>query len=223
MKRSQINALMHEAEALFADHQILLPPWATWSPADWQDNPETARWCYDHQMGWDITDYGGGDFASRGLTLFCIRNGRQGVAGEAPYAEKIMVVREGQETPLHLHRVKMEDIIVRGGGNLVLELYNTDEAGARLDTPVSVRTDGMPRSVEAGAPLVLHPGQSIRITRGLYHRFYGEHGTGTALVGEVSQVNDDLADNHYFDANDRFSDIEEDEPPLYPLWTELSA
>ena len=223
MQRSQINALMREAEALFAAHRILLPPWATWSPADWQANPETARWCYDHQMGWDITDYGGGDFTSRGLILFCIRNGRQGVAGEAPYAEKIMVVREGQETPLHHHRVKMEDIIVRGGGNLVLELYNTDEAGTRLDTPVSVRTDGTPRRVEAGEPLVLHPGRSIRITRGLYHRFYGEHGTGTALVGEVSQVNDDLADNHYFDATARFSDIEEDEPPLYPLWTELPA
>lgn len=34
-------------------------------------------------------------------------------------AEKIMIVREGQVTPYHFHWYKMEDIINRGGGNLI--------------------------------------------------------------------------------------------------------
>ena len=64
-------------------------------------------------MGWDITDFGSADFARRGLVIFCVRNGRQGVADEKPYAEKLLVVGEDQETPYHHHRIKMEDIIVR--------------------------------------------------------------------------------------------------------------
>ena len=72
-------------------------------------------------MGWDVTDFGSGDFAARGLLLLCTRNGIQGQAGERPYAEKLMVVRDGQETPFHFH-VKAEDIINRGGGDLVVEV-----------------------------------------------------------------------------------------------------
>ena len=53
------------------------------------------------------------------------------------------------------------------------------------------------------------------------HRFYGEAGTGTVLAGEVSQVNDDLTDNYFIDPVGRFAQIEEDEPPLHPLWSEL--
>ena len=221
MKRSQINALMRETKSFFAAHKFLLPPWAEWSVDDWLAHPETARWCRDHQMGWDITEFGSEDFYNRGLILFCIRNGRQGHADGVPYAEKIMMVRELQETPLHFHKVKVEDIIVRGGGNLVLELYNTDAEGNRLGAEVSVRTDGVLRNVAAGEPLTLHPGESVTLERGLMHRFYGEPGTGLVLAGEVSHVNDDNVDNYFFDAKTRFSVIEEDEPPLHPLWNEL--
>jgi D-lyxose ketol-isomerase len=44
-----------------------------------------------------------------------------------------------------------------------------------------------------------------------------------ALVGEVSQVNDDLTDNYFLDTVGRFADIEEDEPKLFPLWNELAS
>ena len=37
------------------------------------------------------------------------------------------------------------------------------------------------------------------------------------LVGEVSTVNNDLTDNIFADPIGRFSEIEEDEPPLYLL------
>lgn len=221
MKRSDVNRLMREALELFNNHQFLLPEWATWSVAHWTDNPDTAAFCHKHQMGWDITDFGFGDFEKRGLILFCIRNGVQGDNETVPYAEKIMVVREEQETPLHYHKVKMEDIIVRGGGNLVIEMYNIDDSGNRIDTNVTVRLDGMKRTVRAGEPVIIKPGHSITLPHNLYHRFYGEAGKGIVMVGEVSQVNDDLNDNFFYEDVGRFAAIEEDEPALYPLWSEL--
>ena len=37
------------------------------------------------------------------------------------------------------------------------------------------------------------------------------------LIGEVSTVNDDLTDNVFAEPIARFSDIEEDEPPVHLL------
>jgi D-lyxose ketol-isomerase len=221
MKRSEVNRLQREALKLFSAHRFSLPPFATWDEAEWRANSEAARYCHAHQMGWDITDFGSADFEKRGLVIFCVRNGRQGVADEKPYAEKLLVVGENQETPHHRHQIKMEDIIVRGGGNLVLELHNMSADGL-AKTPVTVMVDGTRRVVEAGAPLKLLPGESVTLTRNLWHRFYGEPGKGTVFVGEVSQVNDDLTDNYFFEKIGRFAGIEEDEPKLFPLWNELS-
>jgi D-lyxose ketol-isomerase len=132
-----------------------------------------------------------------------------------------MVVREGQETPFHFHKVKVEDIIVRGGGNLLVELMNTDASGAALDTPVRVVTDDTERTVAARGPIRLTPGESITLPRRLMHRFFGEPGSGAVLAGEVSLVNDDRTDNFFLEPLGRFPGIVEDEPPLYPLWSEL--
>lgn len=220
MQRSEVNRLQREALALFAEHRFALPPFAQWDEAEWRRNPEAARYCLKHQMGWDITDFGSGDFPRRGLVIFCVRNGLQGVAEEKPYAEKLLVVREEQETPFHLHRIKMEDIINRGGGNLILELHNLEDGGLGR-TNVTVMVDGTRRLMAAGEPLTLKPGESVTLTRNLWHRFYGEAGKGIVFVGEVSQVNDDLTDNYFFEKLGRFAGIEEDEPKLYPLWNEL--
>jgi D-lyxose ketol-isomerase len=221
MKRSEINRLQRDAVALFAAYRFALPPFALWGEDAWRADPEAASYCTQHQMGWDITDFGGNDFGRRGLVIFCVRNGLQSDAGGKPYAEKLLVVGEGQETPAHSHRIKMEDIIVRGGGNLILELYNMAPDGGLADTPVDVRVDGSRRLLPAGAPLRLTPGESVTITRNLWHRFHGEVGKGTVFVGEVSQVNDDLTDNYFHEPVGRFPAIEEDERKLYPLWSEL--
>jgi D-lyxose ketol-isomerase len=221
MKRSEVNRLQREAQKLFAEHRFSLPPFATWGEAEWRANSETAGYCHSHQMGWDITDFGSSNFEKRGLVIFCVRNGRQKVVDEKPYAEKLLVVREDQETPHHRHQVKMEDIIVRGGGNLILELHNMSGDGL-AKTPVTVMVDGTRRVLDAGAPLRLVPGESVTLTRNLWHRFYGEAGKGTVFVGEVSQVNDDFTDNYFFEKIGRFAGIEEDEPKLFPLWNELS-
>jgi len=222
MKRSEINRTIREAEALMAEHRFALPPWAAWSPEEWRADPDTARFCAEHQMGWDITDFGGGRFVERGLLLFCIRNGIQNVEGERLYAEKIMMVGEEQETPFHAHEIKMEDIIVRGGGRLVIELYAADEAWRPLDAPLELRLDGMKRVVAPREPVSFGPGQSITVPRRAMHRFYGEKGFGTVLVGEVSQVNDDFQDNYFAEPVGRFATIEEDEPAYRPLWTEVA-
>lgn len=114
----------------------------------------------------------------------------------------------------------MEDIINRAGGDLVIEFAATDADGNVLTEDVTVPVDGLPHRLAAWEPLILEPGQSVTIRTGLYHRFYGRKGGGPVLIGEVSQVNDDNSDNVFLEPIGRFAVIEEDEPPLRPLWNE---
>jgi len=216
MKRSEINQIMTNAKEFLAEHQFFLPPWAYWSLADWQENKERASEIIENKLGWDITDFGLGDFHKRGLFLFTIRNGKFNT-DKKPYAEKIMIVEENQETPMHFHQSKMEDIINRGGGNLVMELCNSISIDEFDDTPVHFRTDGILRTVPPGGKVVLTPGESICLEQGLFHKFYGEPGKGKVLVGEVSAVNDDAADNFFYGGIGRFPVIEEDVQPLHLL------
>ena len=199
-----------------AEKQFILPPWAYWTLDDWKSNKEDTSEIIENMLGWDITDFGSGDFYQRGLFLFTIRNGKFNV-DKKPYAEKIMIVEENQETPLHFHWAKMEDIINRGGGNLVIDLYNSTSDEKPDFTPVHLKTDGVRRMVKAGGKVILTPGESICLEQGVYHLFYGEPGKGKVLVGEVSTVNDDSSDNCFYEPIGRFSVIEEDEPPLHLL------
>jgi len=221
MKRSEINQILKDAKAFMAEKQFMLPPWAYWSVADWKKNKDDGQEIVENMLGWDITDFGSGDFNSRGLFLFTIRNGKFNV-DKKPYAEKIMIVEENQETPLHFHWNKMEDIINRGGGNLVIELYNSTPENQLDTTTVRFKTDGISRSVSAGGKVILSPGESICLDQGMYHRFYGEAGKGKVLVGEVSMVNDDNSDNCFYETIGRFPVIEEDEQPLHLLVSDYS-
>lgn len=221
MKRSEINQILKNAKAFMAEKQFVLPPWAYWSVEDWKKNRENTTEIIDNMLGWDITDFGSGYFYKRGLFLFTIRNGKFGV-DRKPYAEKIMIVEENQETPMHFHWSKMEDIINRGGGNLVIELYNSTK-DEKLDTSdVVVKVDGVKRIVPAGGKVVLTPGESVCLEQGNYHRFYGEAGKGKVLVGEVSMVNDDSNDNRFYEEIGRFPVIEEDEQPVHLLASDYS-
>jgi D-lyxose ketol-isomerase len=221
MKRSQVNALVREAEELFAAAGLALPAWARWSPSEWAAHPEAAGYCRRRQMGWDVTDFGQGDFSRTGLVLLCLRNGLVGHDEERSYAEKLLVVRDGQTVPYHFHRSKMEDIISRAGGNLQVRVCDTDETGAPLDRPVTVLLDAERRTVAARSPIVRRHGESISLPPGQAHLLTAEPGHGTAVLGEVSRINDDLTDNFFFEPVARLADIEEDEPPLHPLWSEL--
>jgi len=216
MKRSEINQLISEAKEFFNQHHFFLPPWGYWSPEEWKGEAEFCAEIIENMLGWDLTDFGSGDFKKRGLLLFTIRNGNL-KKDKKPYAEKIMIVEENQETPMHFHWHKMEDIINRGGGNLVIELYNSTKEDQLANTEVTVKTDCITRKIPAGGRVILKPGESITLEQGLYHRFYGEEGKGKVLVGEVSAVNDDNTDNCFLEKLGRFPDIIEDEKPLHLL------
>lgn len=217
MKRSEINQIIVDAKAFLEEHKFHLPPWAYWGPSDWVENIDNVSEVINNMLGWDITDFGSGDFYKRGLFLFTLRNGKYKV-DKKPYAEKIMIVAENQETPMHFHWSKMEDIINRGGGNLVIELYNSrKDESIDESTPVRVKTDGVERLIEPGGKVILHPGESVCLEQGFYHRFYGEPGKGKVLVGEVSAVNDDASDNRFQETLGRFPKIEEDVEPIHLL------
>jgi D-lyxose ketol-isomerase len=216
MKRSEINAILGGAKAFLESMQFRLPTWAAWSPDDWRAHRLKCREVFENRLGWDITDFGGGDFVRRGLVLFTLRNGHP-ERDKKPYAEKVMVVGEAQETPMHCHRSKMEDIINRGGGELVIELLASTPDGGAVRKPIEVQIDGCRRNVGPGERVVLQPGESICLYQDLYHRFYAQPGRGPVLAGEVSSVNDDIGDNRFLELVGRFPVIEEDESPLHLL------
>ena len=225
MKRSEINTIMKDALKLFADYRLSLPPFVLWTPDQWKTKGAEVQEIKDNCLGWDITDFGQGDFNKIGLFLITIRNGNQKMADKYPkvYAEKLMIVREKQITPMHFHWNKMEDIINAGGGNLIIKLYNSTPDEKLADTDVVVSMDGVQHTFPAGYEVCLTPGQSITLTPGLYHRFWGEEGKGTVLVREVSMSNDDANDNCFYDPAGRFPEIIEDEAPLYLLCNEYPA
>ncbi len=214
MKRSDINQIIRDAEAFFEAHQIHLPAFARWSPADWEHHRDDAREVIDARLGWDVTDLGQGRFEQVGLVLFTVRNG---VPGDPrypkPYAEKVMVSRPGQVTPMHFHWRKTEDIINRGGGDLVVELIRSDADEQPTEEEVTVQVDGQSRRVPPRGKIVLRPGESITLVPRLYHAFWGDPAKGPVLIGEVSSVNDDATDNRFLEPLGRFPSVEEDEAP----------
>jgi D-lyxose ketol-isomerase len=220
MKRSEINAAIQEMIELAAAHRFPLPPFAHWTPEEWRSKGPEFDEIRTNGLGWDVTDFGQDDFARFGLTLLTIRNGDHRRPEQKPYCEKLMVAKEGQVTPLHFHWNKTEDIINRGGGNLVCRVYRATEDGELSDAPVELSLDGQRRTVPAGTELVLTPGQSVTLTPNVYHDFWAEVGTGAALLGEVSAVNDDANDNRFHEPLPRFPGIEEDAPPLRLLCNE---
>lgn len=220
MKRSEVNAIIRESDKFIRSFGYVMPPFAYWSPEELKARTSSdSRAILDARLGWDITDYGQGKFDELGLFLFTTRNGNQAdlkKGGGMLYAEKIMISREKQLSPMHRHIVKAEDIINRGGGTLVLELFNSNADGSVDEkTDVEVATDGRIVMLKAGGLLKLQPGESVTLLPGNWHAFWGEG--GDVLIGEVSTVNDDLTDNIFREPIGRFSSIEEDEAPVHLL------
>ena len=223
MKRSEINGIITEMKELCREHRFMLPPWAFWSPQDWKGKADSCREIIDNGLGWDVTDFGDGRFDEYGVTLFTIRNGNARTGHAKTYAEKIIMQYENQNIPLHFHWKKMEDIIVRGGGNIIVEAFNSVSDDEVNHEPVQLCVDGIKRTVDAGSKLVLHPGESVCMEQCVFHRFYVEPGGGISLIGEVSQVSDERSDNNFYVETPRFPDIEEDESPIHLLSNDYQA
>ena len=219
MKRSRINAIMAAADEMIRRHGFVLPPFAYWSPDEFRARRAVASEVIRARCGWDITDYGQGRFDEMGLFLFTLRNGRLEDlkrGGGMCYAEKLLISRQDQLSPMHTHVLKAEDIINRGGATLVVELYGSDDRGGFApDRGGRVRCDGIDRAYGPGEKLRLAPGESVTLMPGDWHAFWGEG--GDVLIGEVSTVNDDLTDNIFREPIGRFAEVEEDEAPTHLL------
>lgn len=220
MKRSEVNEIIRESDRFIRSFGFVMPPFAYWSPEELRirvkDDSVAIR---NARLGWDITDYGQGCFDEMGLFLFTVRNGQVEDLKRGTgmlYAEKIMISRENQLSPMHRHVMKAEDIINRGGAKLVLEMFNSKPDGSIDDeSDVVVACDGRIKRLGAGGRLALNPGESVTLMPGNWHAFWGEG--GDVLIGEVSTVNDDLTDNIFREPIGRFSDVEDDVPPLHLL------
>lgn len=223
MQRSEVNYYLQHTREFFRQQDVHLPRWADYGVSQWRaQDREVAQEILALRLGWDLTSFGAADFMHTGLTLFTLRNGSpDGQPWHKPYAEKIMHVREGQLTPMHYHPRKMEDIINRGGGNLIVELHNRDGDGL-ADSPVAVSLDGLRQTHAAGTQLRLSPGESVTLEAGIWHSFWGENGFGDVLVGEVSMPNDDENDNVFLTPLARFNPLDEDEAPRWLLCNDYS-
>lgn len=216
MKRSRINEIMLSADAFIRSSGFRLPPFAYWSPEDWRNKGPEAAEIPQNDLGWDITDFGHGEFEKTGLILFTLRNGSHSLPDSKPYAEKIMVAEENQETPMHFHWSKTEDIINRFGARLAIELFmSTNDETLDKSRAVIVSIDGVKHEFKPGTVVELEPGESITLTPRLYHRFWGSG--GRVLIGEVSAVNDDHNDNRFLLPQGRFPAVDEDEEPVHLL------
>ena len=192
MKRSKINAEIRHMEEMIKAHGFEIPTFCKWTAEDWKTKGAEYDEIRDNMLGWDITDYGLGKFDEEGFSLITIRNGN----------------------------LKMEDIINRGGGNVLITVYNSTKDGGFADTDVTVNCDGREFTVPAGTKVRLAPGESITIYPYMYHDFHVEEGSGDVLLGEVSMCNDDEHDNRFYAPIGRFPAIEEDEEPYRLLCNE---
>ena len=223
MKRSEINAALRRMEAMLREYCVSLPDFCRFTPEDWLEKGSEYDEIRDNMLGWDITDYGQGRFRELGFSLITLRNGNLKMADKYPktYAEKLLYLEEGQYAPMHFHWSKMEDIINRAGGSVLIRVYRSRPDETVDDSsPVTIRTDGREQTVPAGTRMRLAPGQSISIPPLLYHDFTVETGGGPVLLGEVSQCNDDRNDNRFDPPMGRFPAIEEDEEPYRLLCSE---
>ena len=188
MKRSEINRALRDMESMLEKYRFALPPFCHYTPEEWQTKGHDHDEIRDNMLGWDITDYGLGDFDKVGFSLITLRNGNLAMSDKyaKTYAEKLLFIKEGQYSPNHFHWHKMEDIINRGGGTLLIRVYN------------SLPDESIDRESD----------------------FEVEPGSGDVLIGEVSQCNDDNADNRFEPPVGRFPAIEEDEPPYRLLCNE---
>ena len=225
MKRSRINEIMAEADAMIRHYGFVLPPFANWTPEEFRANKARAGRVIAGRCGWDITDYGQGRFDEIGLFLFTLRNGELADLKRGTgmcYAEKLLISRQDQLSPMHRHIIKAEDIINRGGATLVVELYGSDDAGGFAeDRGGMVHCDGIEHPFGPGDKLRLAPGESVTLMPGDWHAFWGEG--GDVLIGEVSTVNDDLTDNVFREKLGRFAEVEEDEAPTHLLVSDYDS
>ena len=165
---------------------------------------ERHGWALPPKPRWDVTDFGLGRFAEQGLVLVNLTE-------QPEYCEKLMYSRRGQVAPTHYHASKKEDIICRWG-RLAIKIVSDQDL-------VRLQINGEKRDISTRVPLILAAGERVTLPPHVKHSFWAE--SEYALIGEVSTANDDVGDN-FFENKEigRFSEVEEDEPPVTRLVSE---
>lgn len=175
MKRSEINRALKRMEQLISQHGFALPPFCGWTPEEWKQKGSEYNEIRDNMLGWDITDYGLGNFQKVGFSLITIRNGNlKNPAYPKPYAEKLLMLEEGQSAPMHFHWSKMEDIINRGGGIVLIRVYNSAPDESFADTDVAVHKDGRNFTVPGRDADRTAPGRKYHDSAVPVSRFYSK-------------------------------------------------
>ncbi len=216
--RSLIERSIAQAMEVFERYGIHLPPFAFWTVEEWAEKGREVDEIRDCMLGWDVTDFGSGDFENTGRTLFTLRNGSAHKSGyPKTYAQKFLLNPEGQRAPSHFHRSKREDICNLAGGNMLVQMTAANADNEPGTEPMMVSVDGEASELEPGGIVRLAPGQSVCIPPRTIHQFWGEEGTGITVSMEVSSVCDDLEDNYFLQGGARFPQIVEDAPRLHYL------
>lgn len=208
---------MAQADEFIRSFGIALPPFVYWTPDEMRANADIARAVLEGRMRWDITDYGQGNFDELGLFLFMLSNGRLSdlqAGGGMCYAEKLLISKQDQISPMHRHHLKAEDTINRGGAAMAIELKGSVPDGSfDPDAGGVVMCDGTERRFDAGKVLLFAPGESVTLMLGDWHNFGGEG--GDVLIGEVSTVSNYDTGNWFRECLGRFAAIDEDVAPTH--------
>jgi len=226
VKRSEINATLLLARDFFEAYRFKLPKWAAWSPVNWDYSGEEMQAIKDCQLGWDVTDFAQGNFSEQGMTSFMLRNGAPSLEpppDHAPqeakrhYSEKIMLVQLHQTLPLLALKHRTQDLINRGGGDLVVQVYlSTTEYELDEKKRVPLQVNGIAYNVKAGGIVRLVSGDGLTLQPATYYKYWAEK--ASCIVGAISTTCDETNDYLFFDPNcQRFPSIEPDESPLHLL------
>lgn len=218
LKRSTVEQSIALAREVFSHFGVSLPEFSRWTVDHWTVAGPEYDEVRDCLLGWDVTDFGSGEFAQIGRTLFTLRNGSSGSSRyPKSYAEKLILDPEGQRAPAHFHRTKREDIINRGGGNIIVQLTAVDADNRPAKGRLTIVTDGCAKNITSGESIRLRPGESLCIPPRTIHQFWGEEGygyridgVGYTMSGEVSSVCDDHNDNFFLADMTRFPALNED-------------
>ena len=141
--------------------------------SDWPDVADIRK----IGPGWYISDFGKGQFKDEALVLFTLRNGslEPGVSTQVvPYAETLLVSRDGQVALMQNDRRNFEDIIVRDTAPPAVRLHQVAEVGSLdMESLVVVRIDDVRHVVVAGGIVLLDRCASNTIEPGRAHAFWG--------------------------------------------------
>ena len=157
MKRSQINSFIEKAKVFARRMNAHLPPFAFWPIEAWETLGDECDEIRKLMLGWDVTDFGLNDYYKTGRTLFTLRNGSHNLENcSRTYSEKFIFIEENQAAPVHYHRNKTEDIINRGGGNILVQVANTTVDGMKSDKSFTLSVNGIRKQ--------FNPDEIIRLT-----------------------------------------------------------